>query len=149
MFDSFAGLPLHMLIVHLTVVALPLGAPAVAAVYLRPAWRDRFATAAALISIALLVLTFVTARAGYALQSKVDGTLPINDHRQYAVILIWVVLAFTAVSVATWAAARVRDIRSLALTGLAAITAALAVAVIGMTIVVGHSGTASRWSGLF
>ncbi|HVE26669.1 MAG TPA: hypothetical protein VNC22_14770, partial [Sporichthya sp.] len=74
MFDSFLGLPLHVLVLHFTVVLVPLGAMATVAVMVRHDWRARFLPHVAAGNVALLALTFVTVRAGLALQGDLDPT---------------------------------------------------------------------------
>lgn len=149
MFDTFRGLPLHVLVIHFVVVLVPMGATATIAVMVRPAWRAQFARYVAAGNVALLGLTFVTVRAGLAFKKRLDptgeGGLPGYDHQTYGEILLWIMLALATVSVITWLAARADQFHPAALSGLVAIVVLLAVAAIGMTMVTGETG-AKRWS---
>lgn len=154
MFDSFMGLPLHVLVLHFTVVLVPIGALAGAAVFLRPAWRSKYAAVAAGVNVALLVLTFVTVRAGYAFQARLNevtgGSFPVNNHEQWGERLLWVVVALASASVLAWLAVRRWERRSPNLAmALGVAVAGLAVGVTVLTVVTGHTGSQSRWSGLF
>lgn len=152
MFDSFLNLPLHVLVLHFTVVLVPLGAMATVAVMVRQQWRARFAPFVAAGNVALLGLTFVTVRAGIALQHRLDPTgesVPTHDHEAFGKALLWVVLALAVVSMVTWAASRAANFAPAALTGLAAVVAALAVVSAGMTVVTGHTGSESHWGALY
>lgn len=152
MFDTFMSLPLHVLVLHFTVVLLPIGAAATVAIMLKPAWRTQFARYVAAGNAALLVLTFVTVRAGYALQDKLDPThesVPNNDHEELGVTLMWIMVALAVVSVVSWLATRMDNLAPAALTGLAVVVALLAVVSAGFTVVTGHTGSESHWGGLY
>lgn len=167
MFDSFMGLPVHVLVLHFAVVLIPIGAAFTALVFLKSSLRAKVVTVpmisrapaevpmgalAAMLNIGLLVLTFVTVRAGYALQSKLDPSkenVPNNDHEKYGELLLWIVLALAIVSVITYAVSRMDNFAPTALTGLAAVVAALALATVAMTIITGHTGSDSHWGFLY
>lgn len=144
MFDSFFGLPLHVFVLHATVILVPLSAPVTAAVFLRPQWR-RFGAFAAAWNVALLVLTFVTVRAGYNLQKDLGGQVPTNDHEAYGETLLWIVLALAVTSVLACAAMRSQSPPAALVTGIGGVVALLAVASLVLTVVTGHSGSESHW----
>jgi hypothetical protein len=150
-FDSFLGLPLHVLVLHFTVVLVPLGAMATVAVMVRHDWRARFLPHVAAGNVALLALTFVTVRAGLALQGDLDPTrtsVPTHDHEAYGKALLWIVAALAAVSFITWLVSRTDHFAPQALIGLAAVVAVLALASAGMTAVTGHTGSESHWGAI-
>lgn len=167
MFDQFMDLPIHVLVLHFAVVLIPLCGVLTALVFLKPALRTRsvplpmigrpaiqapFAALAAGLNAGMLALTFVTVRAGYALQEKLDpskANVPNNNHEQFGNLLLWIVLAVTIVSVITVLASRMNTFAPSALTGLAVVVAALAVASVGMTVVTGHTGSESHWGFLY
>lgn len=152
MFDSFMGLPLHVLVLHFAVVLIPLGATATIAVMVRQDWRTRYSAFVAAGNVALLGLAFVTVRAGLALQHHLDPTrqsVPTHDHEAYGKALLWIVLALAVVSVVTALAARAPHFAPTALTGLAAVVAVLAVISAGITVITGHTGSESHWSALY
>ncbi|MGQ0629804.1 MAG: cupredoxin domain-containing protein [Sporichthyaceae bacterium] len=150
MFDTFFGLPLHVFVLHATVVLLPLGAIATVAVILRPAWRAKYLAIVTAANVGLLVLTFVTVRAGYALQDKLGGGVPSNDHEKWGEITLWIMVGLALACVLTLLVSRRYEERSpAAVTGLAAVVAALAVASGVMTTVTGHTGSDSHWGFLY
>src|SRR3954468_22252925 len=145
------GLPLHVLVLHFTVVLVPIGGMATAAVMVRQQWRDRYLAHVAAGNLALLALTFVTVRAGLALQGDLDPTrtsVPTHDHEAFGKALLWIVVALAAVSLITWLASRADNFAPAALTGLAAVVVLLAVASAGMTAVTGHTGSESHWGAI-
>lgn len=152
MFKSFMNLPTHMLVLHFTVVLIPLAALATCAVCVVGKLREKFLLYVAGVNVGLLVLTFVTVRAGYALQGKMDPTrrnVPNNDHAGWGDALLWVVLALALISALAAALSRLDVKNPAALAGLGLLVAALAVAAAGVTIVTGHTGSQSHWGYLY
>lgn len=149
MFDTFLGLPVHVLVLHFTVVLVPLSATATLAVLLRRPWREAYAGRLAAVNAAMLVLTFVTVRAGLALQDRYqsigDNGVPRYDHEAFGKALLWVVLALAVTSAAAWLATRRASVPDAAGLGLGALAGALAVAAIVLTVVTGHTGSESHW----
>ena len=149
MFDTFLGLPLHVLVLHFTVVLVPLSAMATIAVFLRRPWREAYAGRLAAANAAMLVLTFVTVRAGLALQDRYqsigDSGVPRYDHEDLGKALLWVVLALAVASAAAWLATRQATVPAAASLGLGALAGALAVAAIVLTVLTGHTGSESHW----
>jgi hypothetical protein len=143
MFDTIFGLPMHVLVIHATVVSLPAAALVTIAVVARPAWRARFAPWIALLNLAILGLTFVTVRSGLALFHRLGRIEVAERHRDLGNILLWIVVAFAAASVLLWLVQRSGQ-RVLA-TGVAALVALLAGATAVQTILVGHSGSTAVW----
>jgi hypothetical protein len=143
MFDTIFGLPMHVLVIHATVVSLPAAALVTIAVVARPAWRARFAPWIALLNLAILGLTFVTVRSGLALFHRLGRIEVAERHRDLGNILLWIVVAFAAASVLLWLVQRSGQ-RVLA-TGVAALVALLAGATVVQTILVGHSGSTAVW----
>ncbi|MCL2514893.1 MAG: hypothetical protein FWD85_05920 [Microbacteriaceae bacterium] len=75
-FTTFAGLPLHILLVHVMVVGGPLAALAVLLHAFWPAARRRLGVVTPLAGLVVLVLTPITVRAGEYLQSRIATTTP-------------------------------------------------------------------------
>lgn len=143
-FDSFAGLPLHPLVVHLVVVVLPLAALLLVFVVILSRWRRPFD----LIALAGLVIGTVGAllakQTGEALVSYVG--LP-QEHADWGTILVYLA-AVLVVLAALWVWLERRESTS----GRTPLTRAvgfacvlLAVATVIMTALVGHSGAESVW----
>lgn len=149
MFDTFMGLPLHVLVLHFTVVLVPLSAVLTGAVFLHRPWREAHAGRVAAVNVAMLALTFATVRAGLALQDRYrsignDG-VPRYDHEELGETLLWVMLALTAATLLAWLATRRAAVPAIAGFWLGAVVAALAVASIVLTVLTGHTGSESHW----
>jgi uncharacterized membrane protein len=149
MFDTFLGLPLHVLLLHFTVVLIPLAAVATTAVFWWAPWR-RFAGAPLVaVNAALLVLTFVTVQSGQNLQNRFvrigDMSVPRDDHETFGRALLWIVLALAVVTVVAWLAGRRSALSGALRTSLGVVVAALATASIVLAVLAGHTGSSSHW----
>ncbi len=141
------GLPLHPLVVHLVVVALPVGALATIAAVLSPAVRSRYGT---------LALATLSVGAVASIAAMITGTILAETEtrpEQHAGFGTWTVIAAlttTAIAWAWWVLERRREQAPPGRSGVAAmVSGALAVtgalAVIGLTIATGHSGAQATW----
>ena len=147
MFDTIFGLPTHTIVVHAVVVLVPVAALATIAVALRPRWRERYASWMVLVNGLAVVITYVARQSGQKLFARLDsigGAGVAAHHRQLGLALIWFVLVFFGLSVATWLVARSRDTGP-APTIVAVLTAVAAAIVLYEVIRVGHSGTQAVW----
>ena len=96
------GLPMHVLLVHATVVFVPLAALCTLLSLLWPAARRRLGIVTPLIALLALVLVPLTAAAGQWLLDRVDATPRILAHMQIASALLpWTVGVFL-VALAQW-----------------------------------------------
>jgi Cytochrome b involved in lipid metabolism len=142
------GLPLHPLVVHFAVVLLPVAALGLLLLVLFAKLADRFG------SLTLLVLAVGTAAAFVAKESGEDLAAIIgrpSEHATWGALLPWVAVALWVVAL-TWfllhrADRRAGRGRSAATIGTALLTAALALATIAFSILVGHTGATAVWSG--
>ena len=149
MLDTFQGLPVHALIVHATVVAVPLTALAVAlaAVYPRfRAWIGWFPPVAAVACVVLVQLTVMSGNKLFARFERVHGvSKDLEHHKSLAQLLIWLVIPMAVIAVVGYFVQR-RDDVSKAVVG---VVAALAVASAGAVMVdvalIGHAGATSAW----
>lgn len=142
------GLPLHPLVVHLVVVALPVGALATAAAVVSPAFRTRYATLA-LGTLTVGALATVAAKfSGEALAE----TVPLPErHATLGQATVIVSLATAALAWGWWLLERRQakapagqvSLATMLAGGLVA-TAALAVAV--LTVMTGHAGAQATWT---
>lgn len=144
-FDQIAGLPLHPLVVHASVVLLPLAALALVANVLLPRLRPAYG---------LPTIVGLIAGAGSLLVSKESGEqlaghvgLPAR-HADLAGALTWVALGLTAVAVVWWwLQRRERDAESAST--LTKITGWVSVVLVIPTLIllglVGHSGAQAAW----
>ncbi len=144
LFDTIAGLPVHPLVVHVVVILLPLSAIGLLAGVIRPAWRTRFGPLVALGAVAGAAATWVAAQSGEQLAARVGEP---HDHAEWGDRLVPVAAAFGVVALLWYALQR----RSEAGTGagkvLGILGSLLAVGVLGLTVLVGHTGAKAAWAG--
>ena len=142
-------LPLHPLVVHLAVVALPVGALAVIATVLWPRVRSRYGTLA-LATLSVGALAAIAAKVtGEQLATQVRRP---ESHASFGDALTIVALATAALAWAWWWLERRRDAAppgSPALPAMAsgALTLTACVAVVGLTVATGHTGATAVWGG--
>ena len=149
MLDTFQGLPVHSLIVHATVIAVPVAAlsVALAAVYPRfRAWIGWFPPVAAVVSVALVQLTTLSGNKLYARFEHAGVLSPdIQHHKNLAHMLIWLVIPMAVIAVIAYVVQR----RQNASKALVAVVAVLAVASAGAVTVdvalIGHAGAKAVW----
>lgn len=144
-FDTIGGLPVHPLVVHVAVVLLPLSSVGLIVLVV---WPRRAATFGWLVLLGLLGGTgaaFVAKESGEQLARRVG--LPA-EHAEWGDRLPWLALALVAVAVAWyWVTIKSRR-RTPALIVLSILAVVLAVAVVALSVVVGHSGAEAAWSGV-
>lgn len=163
---SFAGLPLHVLLVHAVIVLIPLGALALVLIAAWPAAR-RVLWLPVLVAAALLLpLGLVTIEAGKWLEQRVPPAPLIQEHTaQGEDIVPWLVaLLLAAAVIAAWAvvelvaarrfsgSAPVRPGRAVRVTvGIVLTFGAIAIAAgSSWTLVqIGESGSRAVWEGSF
>lgn len=146
LFSSIAGLPLHPLVVHLAVSVLPLAALAQVALVIWPRLARRYA------SLTLAGLAVGTLAAFVAKESGEELAQQVGEPAQHAAYgdvlpLLAAVLLLLALG---WFVLQRRDAKSSAgrstMTLAAGIVASLAaVATLGLTVLVGHSGAVAVW----
>ncbi|MBB1508308.1 cytochrome b5-like heme/steroid binding domain-containing protein [Tessaracoccus sp. MC1756] len=144
MLEDILGLPAHPLFVHLPVVLLPLSAVSIVALTLRPAWRPRFA----LPVLGLLALGALGAVAAWGtgddLAAKVG--LPVT----HSELGMWTALASAVLLVAggvwLWRVRRADPSSARGVFGW--VVSALALVVLVLVTLTGHSGATAAWSGV-
>lgn len=144
---TILGLPLHPLIVHLVVVALPVGAAGLIAAVVSPAVRARYGSLAA--------ATFTVGAFG-ALAARWSGgilaeteTLP-ERHATFGTATTFVSLATAVVAWVWWWLERRRDRATTTTSGAGAmaagaLTAAASLATAVLVVLTGHSGSEAVW----
>ncbi len=143
MFDTVLGLPVHVLVIHAVVVLLPLMAVVTVLLALRPRWSQRTAQLVVLGNVAVTGLAFVASQSGEDLRRRLAASPAIREHAERGDLLPWVSVALLAVSVGTLLL-RGRG-RGRAPLGVA-VTSLVALAAIGWTVVVGHTGAEAAWA---
>ena len=107
MFDTVAGLPVHVLVVHAVVVLLPLMSVVTVAVAVRRRWRSA-APWVVLADAAVVGLTFVAKESGEVLQKRL-GQFTRNvaeDHGKHGDLLPYFALALVVAAVLVWLTSR-------------------------------------------
>jgi uncharacterized membrane protein len=162
MLDTIAGLPIHPLIVHATVVIVPAAAFAVALAALVPRFRRWAGIVPLGLSVLAVILTPLSTQSGESLEERVGESDLIETHSQLGEGLkYWVVLLFLGAALLYWVDRRAKRAAraggpggaATASTGqrVLAITAIVVslVAALGTTVQVvriGHSGAQAAWS---
>ncbi len=153
--DTIFGLPVHPLLVHATVVVLPLAALAVGLAALWPRFRSRAAAAPLALSAVAVALVPLSVQSGEALSERVDETALVDTHRNLGDdMLVWAIGLAVASLLLYWLHRRDRNPdptgasmtpRSLTL-AVALIAVAAAVGSMIHVVRVGHSGSEAAWS---
>lgn len=105
---EIAGLPLHILIVHATVVIVPLAAILTIASALSIRVRAKFGIITPLLALIALILVPITQLAGQWLYDRIDQTAQIQTHMNFGkIVLPWVAGMFL-VSLMQWLFYRLR-----------------------------------------
>ena len=151
MLDTIFGLPIHPLIVHATVVLVPLAAVSVLLSTLWPRFRAWAGWGPAALSVVALALVPLSTSSGEELEHRLGGGSPlIEKHAELGDMLLWWVLPLAVLAAAAWwlrRSGRLTDARgglSLALTGLSVVAA---VGTLVMVVLIGHSGATAVWKG--
>ncbi|GLY33820.1 DUF2231 domain-containing protein [Kineosporia sp. NBRC 101731] len=158
MFDTVAGLPLHPLIVHASVVMIPIAAITVLGSALSARFRGWAGPVPLLLTAASLVLYPISTESGESLEQVVGHEPLIEKHAELADgLLPWlIVLAVAAVAV-TWCWWRERSERSegrdeqdsttgrVVLVAVAALSLVAAIGTGQQVVRIGHSGAESAW----
>jgi hypothetical protein len=143
------GLPLHVLVVHATVVLTPLAALVALAYAGWPRYRDRLrwpAAAAAVIAVVLIWTAYLTGNNFFS-TSRFDhfsGAVldRIETHESYARTLRWIATGFGVVTlVAVWQHRRPGASRMI----LAVLVAVGAVLTLAWTFLTGEAGARAVW----
>ncbi|GAA4163101.1 hypothetical protein GCM10022286_23040 [Gryllotalpicola daejeonensis] len=156
---TFAGLPLHILLVHFMVVGGPLTAIAVLLHAFWPAARRRLGVVTPIAGLAILVLTPITVEAGEYLQSVVGTTPALATHVERGEGLLPWSIALFVVAAAEWVWWRfalgpgfdVRLTSGVRWGGTVVVWVAAAVIGVGFLVeifLIGDSGSRAVWGGL-
>ena len=149
MFDTFFGLPVHALVMHVVVVVVPLAAAGVVAIAVVPRWRARFGFVVLALATAGLAAVPVTTRSGGELEDRLGASgvvaRQINDHQEMGERVIWATLAMWVLAIALVVMDRQRrSRRAVKMVAVLAVVASLAAA--ALVTVTGHLGSTAVWS---
>lgn len=149
MLDTFQGLPVHALIVHATVVAVPLTAVAVALAAVHPrfrSWIGWFPPVAAVACVVLVQLTVMSGQKLYDRFERVNGvSKDLEHHKQLAGLLIWLTIPMAVIAVLGYYLQRKDDVSKAVAGVVAALAVASSVAVMVDVALIGHAGASSAW----
>lgn len=159
MFERFGDLPLHVLVIHLTVLLLPAAAVTAIVFALVPKWRWLLRWPTLLLGLGSLVAAYVAKESGEAFVAAVPQLQPlVKVHQDRGNLLFWFVLAFAVIAVAAYLllggpsalasgkGAKATKSRPLELLVSAAIVV-VGVLVIVQTIRTGDAGAKAVWDG--
>ena len=145
MFDTFFGLPLHVLMVHGVVVAMPVVAMAAIAVAVYGPWR-RLSLPLAVLALGTSVMAWAAAESGEAFNQRLGMPSAAQEHTELGVSVPWFALALTAALLLLGILARRQRVAQ----AVVALGAVLVFATAGLltwrVVLVGHSGSAAVWS---
>ncbi|MGH3457679.1 DUF2231 domain-containing protein [Aeromicrobium sp.] len=151
MFGSFFGLPIHALVVHGSVVLVPLAA-LLGIVIVYPPWRMRLRWPLVAATALATVTVYVARESGKVFKEALGDQLKdnaagkvVDRHEQLADQLwIWLLVFLAVTVIAAFVFPRLTN--PLAGGGAAIIVAALAVVVIVMVGLTGHQGSKAVWN---
>ncbi|CAN5221381.1 hypothetical protein BH09ACT10_BH09ACT10_12680 [soil metagenome] len=147
--NDFYGLPLHPLIVHATVVMIPLAALTVVLSVLWPKFRAWAGPLPAGLSLIGLILVPLSTSTGETLERHVEDSALLEKHTEMAEgLLPWMIALFVFSAAAYAIDWRRKRGHSLAKPLTIAVSVLAIVATVGTTVQVariGHSGAESAW----
>lgn len=145
MLDTVFGLPLHPLLVHATVVIVPLAALSVLLSAVWPRFRAWAGWGPLALAVAAVVLAPLSTSSGEQLEHRVGESSAVQRHAQLGDMLIWwvVPLAVLAAALYWWHRSN-RAGRALAV-AVAVLPVLVAVGTLVQVVLIGHSGAQSAW----
>ncbi|SCL18366.1 DUF2231 domain-containing protein [Micromonospora inyonensis] len=159
MFETVAGLPVHVLVVHAVVVFVPLLALLAVAYGVLPRWRDRLGWAVGVLAVVTPVVAWVATESGEAFENMLrDGGYPpeilsqVETHSGYGDLLFRATLGLAVAAVAlllvTSGRARARSLPSWLPVVLTVVVVALAVLAMAYVYLTGETGARAVWDGV-
>ncbi len=147
--ETVFGLPVHPLLVHATVVTLPLAATLLIASVLVPRLRAWAGPLPLLLAIASLALVPLTVRSGENLERAIGTSKAINDHAALGEMVIWWAVGMVVVAAVSYALKRRSTSPPAALTvAVAVLGVVVGVGTIVQVALTGHSGAQAVWDGV-
>ena len=150
---QIAGLPLHVLLVHIVVIAVPLTALCMALTTVWPSAGRRLGLVTPIIALLTLIAVPITTNAGQWLEARVNITPLIAAHAALGLTMLpWAVAVFI-VATLQWAwfrfgAARVAS-RALRLVATVTLAVVAAIGSVVTVVQIGETGSRAVWTGLF
>ncbi|MBR7826035.1 hypothetical protein KDK95_06940 [Actinospica sp. MGRD01-02] len=144
------GLPTHILIIHVTVVGIPLACLGVLAIAIRPAWRRRFGWWVAALAVIMVPVTYATQLAGTQLYNHNSYLQTVAaQHKALGGTLVWFVAAVAVLALALALAERrgYADHHA-AMVVIAALAIGASAICLVRVVQVGDSGARAAWGGI-
>jgi hypothetical protein len=145
LFGSVAGLPLHPLVIHASIVLIPLVAIGALVMSYLPSFSRRYGKLILVIALFAQVSLFLAKVTGEAFEEILDKDM--GNHAELGEIAPFITLPMVALIYLRWrldrSGATVGSVWVRRLTSLALILASLAS--IAVIVLVGHSGAQSVW----
>ena len=152
---EFAGLPVHILLVHFTAILVPVAAVATLLSVAWPAARRRLGILTPAVALLALVAVPVTMAAGQWLLVRVYSTALIRVHALLGPTLLPWAIAVAVVAVAQWLwfsfgrSRASRTIRAVAFTVLVCAAVVTSAGATATVVLIGESGSRAVWQGSF
>jgi hypothetical protein len=151
MFSTISGLPVHPLLVHATVVIVPLAVALVMLAVLVPRFRAWAGPLPAGTALVALVLTPLSTATGESLEHDLPESSLIEEHAHLGDQLLPLTIALFVFAAGFWWLTRHRGAerfttqgRLVAVVGVVAVLAAIGTGV--QVVRIGHSGAKASWS---
>ena len=144
-FDTIGGLPVHALVVHASVVLLPLTGLGAVLISLKPAWARRFGIIVVLVGLVALVSTVVAKESGETLAARVGLPEPhaeLGDRLPLFAAVLFVLVTILWLIDRGIPGNRRRPVWGM---GLAALVVVVSIITIWWTFRVGDSGARAVW----
>lgn len=149
MLQTFLGLPLHPLLVHLAVISVPVAAILVIIWAIRPSW-SRLGTVATGVSLLAFVATLIARSSGEAflplLGYSEENPGPVADHARFANVLTVAVIALAIVVCVAWYLIVRRERRGALTIVLRVLMGLIAIWAIVAVVITGHEGAVLVWT---
>lgn len=146
MFDLIAGLPVHVLIVHLAVVLIPLSAIGATLIAARPKALRLFGAATVIGATVGVIASVIAVISGNQLAERVGRP---EAHANYGEIFPYAAVGFLVLLIMFWLFARGVPLNRNRPLWLKIFGAVLIIAAIGITyfaVLTGYSGSKATWS---
>ncbi len=147
--ETFYGLPIHPLIVHATVVVVPLTAVLLALALILPKVRTWAGPLPLILAVTSVVLAPLSTSSGESLQHMVGETSLVERHAELGEGLVWWCLGMLAVAAAAYFLQRGgREVARRVSIGLLAAGVVVSGGTLVQTVLIGHSGAKAAWDGV-
>lgn len=146
MFDLIAGLPVHILIVHLAVVLIPLSAIGAILIAARPKALRLFGAATVIGATVGVLASVIATLSGNQLAERVGWP---ERHANYGEIFPFAAIAFLLLLIVFWVYARgvpLNRNRPLWLKVFGAVLIVVSIGISYFTVLTGYSGSKATWS---